>query len=64
MVTTQHNHQIPPQVLRAYALIADGERGILIGPRDEFVWMCVPLGLRCRIFLADRRPGRIRDHPG
>lgn len=42
MVTTQHNHQIPPQVLREYALIADGERGILIGPRGEFVWLCVP----------------------
>ena len=32
----------PPQVLREYALLADGERGTLVGPRGEFVWMCAP----------------------
>ncbi len=32
----------PPRVLREYALIADGERGILVGPRGEFAWMCAP----------------------
>lgn len=32
----------PPHVLREYALLADGERGILVGPRGEFVWMCFP----------------------
>ena len=32
----------PPHVLRDYALIADGERGALIGPRGEIVWMCFP----------------------
>jgi hypothetical protein len=31
-----------PRVLREYALLADGERGILIGPRGNFVWMCAP----------------------
>ena len=31
-----------PQVLRNYALIADGERGCLIGPNGEITWMCVP----------------------
>ena len=31
-----------PQVLREYALLADGERGILVGPRGEFAWMCFP----------------------
>jgi alpha,alpha-trehalase len=31
-----------PQVLREYALLADGERGVLVGPRGEFVWMCFP----------------------
>jgi hypothetical protein len=31
-----------PHVLREYALLADGERGILVGPRGEFVWMCFP----------------------
>lgn len=32
----------PPQVLRQYALIADGERGIVVGPRGDFCWMCLP----------------------
>lgn len=32
----------PPQVLREYALLADGERGALIGPRGDVVWMCAP----------------------
>lgn len=32
----------PLQVLREYALLADGERGILTGPRGDFVWMCAP----------------------
>jgi alpha,alpha-trehalase len=31
-----------PNVLREYALLADGERGILVGPRGEFAWMCFP----------------------
>jgi len=31
-----------PHVLREYALLADGERGILVGPRGDFVWMCLP----------------------
>jgi hypothetical protein len=29
-------------VLRDYALIADGERGALVGPRGDIVWMCAP----------------------
>nr|WP_068157404.1 glycoside hydrolase family 15 protein [Rhodococcus phenolicus] len=32
----------PPHVLREYALIADGERGALIGPRGDIAWLCVP----------------------
>ena len=31
-----------PHVLREYALLADGERGILVGPRGDFTWMCFP----------------------
>ena len=31
-----------PHVLREYALLADGERGILVGPRGDFQWMCFP----------------------
>jgi hypothetical protein len=32
----------PPHVLREYALLADGERGIVVGPRGECAWMCFP----------------------
>ena len=32
----------PPHVLREYALLADGERGALIGPRGDVAWMCAP----------------------
>ncbi len=31
-----------PHALRDYALLADGERGILVGPRGDFAWMCFP----------------------
>ncbi|PZR83567.1 MAG: glycoside hydrolase [Candidatus Aeolococcus gillhamiae] len=31
-----------PVVLRDYALLADGERGIIIGPHGDLVWMCFP----------------------
>lgn len=33
---------VRPAVLREYALLADGERGALIGPRGDIVWMCIP----------------------
>jgi GH15 family glucan-1,4-alpha-glucosidase len=32
----------PQHVLREYALLADGERGIVVGPRGDYVWMCLP----------------------
>ena len=32
----------PPQALRDYALLADGERGAVVGPRGDIVWMCAP----------------------
>jgi len=31
-----------PYVLREYALIADGERGTLIGPDGAMSWLCIP----------------------
>ncbi|HLB20885.1 MAG TPA: glycoside hydrolase family 15 protein, partial [Solirubrobacteraceae bacterium] len=31
-----------PHTLREYAVLADGERGILVGPRGDFAWMCFP----------------------
>lgn len=33
---------LPPHVLREYALLADGERGALVGPRGDIAWMCAP----------------------
>ncbi|HET9876730.1 MAG TPA: glycoside hydrolase family 15 protein [Mycobacterium sp.] len=44
--------QYPPHVLRQYALIADGERGILIGPRGDFCWMCLPRWDSAAVFSA------------
>jgi hypothetical protein len=32
----------PPHVLREYALLADGQRGALVGPRGDIAWMCAP----------------------
>ncbi|MCW3018554.1 MAG: glycoside hydrolase family 15 protein, partial [Solirubrobacterales bacterium] len=31
-----------PHVLREYSLLADGERGVVVGPRGDFAWMCFP----------------------
>ncbi len=31
-----------PHILREYALLADGERGVVVGPRGTFAWMCFP----------------------
>jgi hypothetical protein len=33
---------LKPHVLREYALIADGERGALIGPDGAISWLCAP----------------------
>ncbi len=33
---------VAPHVLRQYALLADGHRGALIGPRGDISWMCAP----------------------
>src|SRR5487761_255042 len=33
---------LAPRVLREYALVADGERGALIGPDGSVAWLCVP----------------------
>src|SRR5690349_3801616 len=32
----------PPEPLRQYALLADGERGALVGPRGDIAFMCAP----------------------
>ena len=36
------SNDFPLHVLSDYALLADGERGILVGPRGDFAWMCFP----------------------
>lgn len=42
----------PPQVLREYALLADGERGALIGPCGDVAWMCAPRWDSDAVFAA------------
>src|SRR5215213_9549667 len=42
MAATVSDDLAAPHVLLEYALLADGERGILVGPRGEFAWMCFP----------------------
>ncbi|BBZ39460.1 glycoside hydrolase family 15 protein [Mycobacterium conspicuum] len=34
--------RFPPHVLRQYAVLADGERGVVVGPRGDYCWMCMP----------------------
>ena len=44
--------RFPPQVLRDYALLADGERGAVLGPRGDIVWMCAPRWDTDAVFAA------------
>ena len=39
-------------MLREYALLADGERGAVIGPRGDIVWMCAPRWDSPSVFAA------------
>ncbi|HEY2700084.1 MAG TPA: glycoside hydrolase family 15 protein [Pseudonocardiaceae bacterium] len=32
----------PPHVLHEYAILADGERGAVVGPRGDIAWLCFP----------------------
>ncbi len=34
--------EFPPHVLREYTLLADGERGVVLGPKGDIAWMCAP----------------------
>lgn len=34
--------EFPPETLRQYALLADGERGALVGPRGDIAFLCAP----------------------
>jgi hypothetical protein len=44
--------EVPPHVLREYALVADGERGALVGPRGDFAWLCAPMWDSGAVFSA------------
>lgn len=44
--------EFPPQVLRQYALLADGERGALIGPHGDVTWLCAPRWDSSAVFAA------------
>src|SRR2546430_14235275 len=44
--------EFPLHVLSEYALLADGERGVMVGPRGDFVWMCVPCWHSDAVFSA------------
>jgi hypothetical protein len=41
-----------PRPLRDYVLVADGERGALLGPHGEYVWMCAPRWESGALFAA------------
>ena len=54
-----------PQVLRDYALLADGTRGALVGPGGEIVWLVLPaLGQPRHARLASRRGRRLPGRAG
>jgi alpha,alpha-trehalase len=41
-----------PHTLREYAMLADGERGAIVGPRGDIVWMCFPYWDSAPLFSA------------
>ncbi len=41
-----------PHVLREYALLADGERAAVVGPRGDIVWLCAPRWDHPAVFAA------------
>src|SRR6201989_853690 len=44
--------EFPLHVLSEYALLADGQRGAMVGPRGDFVWMCAPSWDSDAVFAA------------
>ena len=57
--------EFPLHVLSEYALLADGERGVLVGPRGDFAWMCAPRWDSDAVFSTlIGGAGDVRRHPG
>ena len=50
--TTSTDGAPAPHALRDYALLADGERGALVGPRGDIVWLCAPTWDSDAVFAA------------
>ncbi|MEU8032483.1 glycoside hydrolase family 15 protein [Streptomyces sp. NPDC049099] len=46
------NDVCPPWVLRAYAVLADGERGAVVDPKGRIVWLCAPRWHSDAVFSA------------
>ena len=61
MTSTRVGGSVPaggelPHILREYALLADGERGVIVGPDGDFAWMCFPRWESRRgLLVPDRR---------
>lgn len=51
-VAQPNEKSIPPAVLREYALLADGERGAVLGPAGDIGWMCAPRWDSDAVFTA------------
>jgi hypothetical protein len=41
-ISNEEAVRYPLHVLREYALLADGQRGALVGPRGDIAWLCAP----------------------
>ena len=56
---------VAPHVLREYALLADGERGAVLGPRGDLAWLCFPRWHDDAVFAAMLGgAGHYTLHPG
>lgn len=51
-MSTPDDNAPAPHALRDYALLADGHRGALLGPRGDIVWMCAPAWDDDAVFAA------------
>ena len=55
---------VAPHVLRQYALLADGHRGALIGPRGDISWMCAPRWEDDGVFATLIAPPNVTSRDG